>query len=64
MAQYGVGEGRAFEVLVRGSADTQRTLRAVAAADRTQVKGVGPADDEPHRPRSIVRVGVRLCGRV
>ena len=32
MAQYGVGEGRAFEVLVRGSADTQRTLRAVAAA--------------------------------
>ena len=32
MAQYGVGQGRAFEVLVRGSADSQRTVRAVAAA--------------------------------
>lgn len=32
MAQYGVGEGRAFEVLVRGSANSQRTVRAVAAA--------------------------------
>jgi len=31
MAQYGIGEGRAFEVLVRGSADSQRTVRAVAA---------------------------------
>ena len=31
MAQYGVGEGRAFEVLVRGSASSQRTVRAVAA---------------------------------
>ncbi len=32
MAQYGVGESRAFEVLVRGSANSQRTVRAVAAA--------------------------------
>ena len=32
MAQYGVGESRAFDVLVRGSAQSQRTVRAVAAA--------------------------------
>jgi len=32
MEQYGVGEGRAFDVLVRGSAQSQRTVRAVAAA--------------------------------
>ena len=32
MAQYGIGAGRAFEVLVHGSADSQRTVRAVAAA--------------------------------
>ena len=32
MAEYGVGEGRAFDVLVRGSASSQRTVRDVAAA--------------------------------
>jgi len=32
MAQYGIGEGRALDVLVRGSATSQRTVRHVAAA--------------------------------
>ena len=32
MARYGVGESRAFDVLVRGSANSQRTVRDVAAA--------------------------------
>jgi hypothetical protein len=31
MAQYGIGEGRALDVLVRGSASSQRTVRHVAA---------------------------------
>ena len=31
MAQYGIGEGRALDVLVRGSASSQRTVRYVAA---------------------------------
>jgi GAF domain-containing protein len=32
MAKYGVGEDRAFGILVRGSSHSQRTVRAVAAA--------------------------------
>ena len=31
MSQYGVGEGRAFDILVRGSSSSRRTVRAVAA---------------------------------